>query len=143
MDVPSTPPAELIYSTDLQFYVDELRAGYNGQRLQTPDGYEVAFYLNRDYDCEHVICGKGKRIIDYSRARKIPHISFILLNESVRVVRVDKKTRNICFVSRLCKCVLICSVVRSRELKFVSLIPDRTSSMTYLDKFDNRSKYSY
>lgn len=143
MDLSPALPTELIYSTDLQFYIDELRVRYNGQRLQTPDGYEVAFYLNRDYDCEHVICGKGKRAIDYSRARKIPHIAFILLNESTRVVRLDKKTRNVCFVSRVCKCVLICSVVRSKELKFVSLIPDRTNSMTYLDKFDNRSKYSY
>ena len=143
MDLSSALPAELIYSTDLQFYINELRTRYSGKRLQTPDGYEVAFYLNRDYDCEHVVCGKGKRVIDYSRARKIPHIEFILINENVRVVRMDKKTRNICFVSRLCKCVLICSVVRSKELKFVSLIPDRTNNTSYLDKFDNRSKYSY
>jgi len=136
-------PDELIYSTDLQFYINELRTRYNEQCLYTPDGYEVVFYLNRDFDCEHVICGKGKRVIDYSRARKIPHISFILLNENSRDIRIDKKTRNVCFVSRSCKCVLICSVIRNKKLKFISLIPDRTNNMNYLNKFDNHNKYRY
>jgi|GEM_PF-1248752 len=138
--VPSVPQ-QLIYSTDIQYYISELRTRHNGQRLATPDGYDVAFYLNRDYDCEHVICGKGKTVINYGRARRIPCIQYILMNDSVRTVRRNKKTGNICFVSRTCGCVVICSVVRKKELKFVSLIYDGHKNKTYLDSFDNRSDY--
>lgn len=139
----TTPPIpqQLIYSTDIQYYISELRTRHNGQRLTTPDGYDVAFYLNRDYDCEHVICGKGKTIIDYGRAKRIPCIHYILMNDSVRVVRRNKKTGNICFISRLCSCVVICSVVRNKELKFVSLIYDHRTNNSYINTFDNHSNY--
>jgi hypothetical protein len=138
-----SPPQQLMYSTDLQFYIDELRTRYNGKRMQTPDGYDVAFYLNRDYDCEHVICGKGKQIIDYGRARRVPYIEYIILHDSTRVVRLNKKTKNICFVSRACRCIVICSVVRDKELKFVTMIYDRSNNMTYLNSFDNYSDYQF
>lgn len=136
-------PSQLAYSTDLQFYVDELRAMYNGQRMQTPDGYEVAFYLNRDYDCEHVICGKGKKTVDYGRAMRIPYIGHILMHDSTRVVRANKRSRQVCFVSRASSCVVICSTVRDKELKFITLIYDRRKNQSYLDKFDNRYDYHF
>lgn len=134
-------PQKLIYSTDLNFYIEELRAAYNGKRLITSDGYEISFYLNNDYACEHVICGKGKKNVNYGRALRIPYIEYILLNESVRVIRLNKKTGNICFVSRVCSSVVICSIVRNKELKFITFYNDGSKNKTGIDSFDDRSCY--
>ncbi len=141
MSTPSVP-SRLSYSTDKQFYVDELRRMYNGKRLQTPDGYTVSFYLNRDSDCEHVICGKGKQSVNHDRARRIPCIEYMLFYPEVRELKINKKTRNICFVSRVCGCVLVCSVVRNKELKFVTFFYDGSKGKRYINEFDDRSKYT-
>jgi hypothetical protein len=138
--VPSQP-SKLPYSTDIQYYVDYLRNNYGGKKITTPEGYEVRFYLEKDSDCLHVVCGKGKTAVNHARARMIPYIEYVLLDESTRVLRFNKKSRNICFVSRKHSYVIICSVIRNKELKFISQFYDQSKNKTYIDSFDNRSMY--
>lgn len=141
MSSASSLPQKLIYSTDLNFYIEELRTAYNGKRLTTSDGYEISFYLNNDYACEHVICGKGKKKINYGRALRIPYIKYILINESVRVIRLNKKTGNVCFVSRVCSSIVVCSIVRNKELKFITFYNDGSKNKSKIDSFDDCSCY--
>ena len=136
--VPSQP-SKLPYSTDIQYYVDYLRNNYGGKKITTPEGYEVRFYLEKDSDCLHVVCGKGKTAVNHARARMIPYIEYVLLDKSTRVLRFNKKSRNICFVSRKHSYVIICSVIRNKELKFISQFYDQSKNKTYIDSFDNRS----
>jgi len=143
MKLASSTPDLLIYSSDLGYYVEELRRQYNGRKIITPDGYKISFYLNQDVACTHAICGKGKDKINYARAQRITYIEFILMDDTVRVVRQDKITNNICFVSRQHSYIVVCSVVRNKELKFISQFYDQSRSNSYIDKFDDRSKYKY
>lgn len=138
---PTSQPSKLPYSTDIQYYVDYLRNNYDGKKIITPEGYEVNFYLEKDSACLHVVCGKGKAAVNHSRARMIPYIEHVLLDETTRVVRFNKKSHNICFVSRKYSYVIICSVIRNKELKFISQFYDQSKNKTYIDSFDNRSMY--
>jgi len=135
----ATPPI-LLFSTDQQYYIDELKRLYNGRVLITPDGYTVKFFLNSDHDCLHALNGKDKTNFNRLRCRHISYIEYVLMEFSIRVVRKNRSSTNICFVSHSLKYAVICKVVRGKELKFVTQI---MGSENYINGFDDRSKYVY
>ena len=135
----ATPPL-LPYSTDQQYYVDELRRLYNRRTLITPDGYTVKFFLNSDRDCLHALNGKDRANFNCRRCRHISYIEHVLMELSVRVVRKNRNSTNICFVSHVLKYAVVCSVIRGKELKFVTQVMGTTN---YINNFDDRSKYIY
>lgn len=135
----ATPPL-LPYSTDQQYYVDELRRLHNGNTLITPDGYTIKFFLAADRDCLHALNGKHNANFNVWRCRHISYIEHVLMDGSVRVVRKNRQNTNICFVSHSLKHAVVCSVIRGKELKFITQIVGTTR---YMNGFGDRSKYIY
>lgn len=138
-----TPPSprQLPYRTSLRYYINELRSQYDGRTITTPDGYSIKFYLGSDAACEHVICGKGKTVINYGRAKRIPFIEYMLMNETIRDVKLNLKTRNICFVSSICSCIIVCSRINDTTFKFISFFHDGNKSKSYIGSFNNPRDY--
>lgn len=135
----ATPPL-LPYSTDQQYYVDELRRLHDGNTLTTPDGYTIKFFLGSDHDCLHALNGKDNANFNVRRCQHISYIEHVLMDATVRVVRKNRRSTNICFVSHTLKYAVVCSVIRGKELKFITQIIGTTN---YMNGFDDRSKYIY
>lgn len=134
-------PQILNYSTDVQYYVEEIRGRYNARTIITPEGYEVKFFLNTDKDCMHALCGKGSDRFNHLRARHISLIEHVLTDASIRSLYLNRKTRNICFVSESLGYVVICSVMKDKKLKFITQFPEIGKSTSYVDGFNDRTKY--
>ena len=139
-------PSLLPYSTDQQFYIDELRNRYGGRTITTPDGYTVKFFLGEDKHCLHALNGKGdprRRSpppFNAYRSRHIAYIEYILMDVSTRVIRINRQSGNICFVAHALKYAVICKPSKKKSLKFVTQLIGTTK---YMNDFDNRSKYIY
>lgn len=115
MPLTESPPL-LILGTQ-QEYIDRIRSEYDGVEIQLPEGATTKFYLNRDKDCEHFICGKGKVKVNPARAQRILWIRFVLENSHVRVVKKNLKNGNIIFYCSELNYIVICSQLSGRSLK--------------------------
>ncbi len=133
-------PSKLPYREDIEYYINYLQQNLNGARVTLPEGKEVYFFFDKREDCTHLLCGKGKSKINYSRARTLSWIKYILLTESERVVKKNLKTKNIVFISQKNNYIIVCAENKGKLFLFM-VTQYLAKNVNYFDRFQDPTKY--
>ncbi len=134
-----TPPL-LIFNTQ-QEYIDRLRTEYHGKNILLPDGNgkRVLFFLEKDKDCTHAICGKSGIKSNPFRAQRILWIKFVLETASLREVKQSVwQPQNLVFFSEQLGYVIVCNILAKGDLKFIT---QYMSDKVFKNKWSNQKEY--
>lgn len=136
MPIIETPPS-LPFGVESEYF-QRLRQEYDNP-IVIPENRNVLFFLKKDRDCRHFLCGKKNSKINKVRARRILWIKFILENIDVRVIKKDMVTNNILFIcEELLHCV-ICVRLKSGDLKCFTHHPFKAEDLKR--KYSDQSKF--
>lgn len=136
MPIIETPPA-LLYGTEDEYF-QRLRQEYNSP-IVIPENRHVLFFLKKNKDCRHFLCGKGSNKINKVRARRILWIKFILENNSTRIIKKDMATNNVLFICEELLHCIICSKMINGDLKCFTHHPFKAED--FKKKYFDQSKY--
>lgn len=131
-------PALLILGTQ-QDYIDRLRLEYDGKKIKTAEGVDVVFYLRSDNSCRHLICGKGGMTMNPFRAQRILWVRLLLEENSCRIVKQAIGNGNIIFICEELCYVLVCDLLPSGDLKFITQYIKTKKDLT---AFQDPTKYT-
>jgi hypothetical protein len=110
MPIEKTPP--LLQGGTEAEYIKYLQEEYRGKRVVIPEGPTVIFFLNSEDDCQHFLCGKGKKIINPLRAQYLLFIRYILETKEIRQIKRHLDTGNIVFYCEELSIVIICAEMK-------------------------------
>ena len=133
-------PNRLPDRKDIDYYIDYLQENYNGTRVTIPEGKDVYFFFGKKEDCMHLICGKGKPNINYSRARTLSWMKYILETSSERIIKQEIKTKNIIFIAEKYNYIIVCKE-QKRGFLFIITQYKIKQKKDILEKFLDISKY--